>query len=356
MTPAPNPSGPHRLSGLLLLAVTTIALLAALCAAVAFGATRLPMGVVVRVVLSRLHLAVPDPAISASDETILLTFRLPRAVGAALVGAALSTAGVMFQGLLRNPLADSYVVGSSGGAALGAVLGMLLGRAVSVLGFGIVPLAAFAGAIAATLLVVQLSTVGGRLPVVSVLLAGFAVSALLAYTVSLLLVVSTRLQVQLPEVYAWLLGGISVADWGQILVIGPIIACGVAAALGLARSLNAFSLGEDGAARLGIHVERDKRLLLGLGALLTAAAVSISGLVGFVGLFVPHVTRMICGPNHRRLIPAAALSGALFLVLADLLARSVLPGGELPLGIVTAFIGGPFFLWLLRRSRKEYQW
>jgi iron complex transport system permease protein len=338
------------------MAVLALALLAALCVAVAFGATRLPLGVVVRVVLSRIHLVTPDPSISTSDETILLTFRLPRAVGAALVGAALSTAGVLFQGLLRNPLADSYVVGSSGGAALGAVLGMLLGRAVSFLGFGIVPLAAFAGAVAATLLVVQLSTVGGRLPVVSVLLAGFAVSTLLAYTVSLLLVVSTRLQVQLPEVYAWLLGGISVTDWGQILVIGPLIACGVAAALGMGRSLNAFSLGEDGAARLGIQVERDKRLLLGLGALLTAAAVSISGLVGFVGLFVPHVTRMICGPNHRRLIPAAALSGALFLVLADLLARSVLPGGELPLGIVTAFIGGPFFLWLLRRSRKEYQW
>lgn len=356
MTQATHSSGPRRPARFLLMAVLAIALLAALCVAVAFGATRLPLGVVVRVLLSRLHLAGPDPSISASDETILLTFRLPRAVGAALVGAALSTAGVLFQGLLRNPLADSYVVGSSGGAALGAVLGMLLGKAVSFLGFGIVPLAAFAGAIAATLLVVQLSTVGGRLPVVSVLLAGFAVSTLLAYTVSLLLVVSTRLQVQLPEVYAWLLGGISVTDWGQILVIGPLIACGIAAALGLARSLNAFSLGEDGASRLGVHVERDKRLLLGLGALLTAAAVSISGLVGFVGLFVPHVTRMVCGPNHRQLIPAAALSGALFLVMADLLARSVLPGGELPLGIVTAFIGGPFFLWLLRRSRKEYQW
>jgi iron complex transport system permease protein len=305
--------------------------------------------------LHRLGLG-PAGGWSPQDETILFTLRLPHVVAAALVGAALATSGALFQGLLRNPLADPYVIGTSGGAALGAVLGMLLGSRLSFLGFGIVPLAAFIGALGALAAVIQLSSIGGRLPVVTVLLAGFAVSTLLGYTVSLLLVLSQRLQLRLPEIYGWLLGGVAVLGWTEIRVVGPLILLSAGAAWALGRSLNAFSLGEEGAARLGIDVERDKRRVLGLGALLTAAAVSISGLIGFVGLVVPHVVRLVCGPDHRLLIPASAVLGASFLVLADLLARVLNPPSGLPVGIVTAFLGGPFFLWLLRRSRKEYQW
>lgn len=324
--------------------------------AAAWGSVRLAPENEVRIVLNRLGLARFPATWPPQEEAILLTLRLPRVLAAALVGAALATAGALFQGLLRNPLADPYVVGTSGGAALGAVVGMLVGSRLPALGFGLVPVMAFAGALGAMVLVVRLAGVGGRLPVVTVLLAGFAVSTLLGYTVSLLLVLSERLRLQLPQVYGWLLGGVSVAGWSELRLVALLIGAAGLAAWSLSRTLNALSLGEEGAVRLGVDVERDKRLILGVGSLLTGAAVSVSGLIGFVGMIVPHVVRLVCGPDHRLLIPAAALTGAMFLVLADLLARTVLAPAELPVGIVTAFLGGPFFLWLLRRSRKEYSW
>jgi iron complex transport system permease protein len=340
----------------LVLAVLGVTLAAALVLATGHGLVSIAPGTVMRIIANHLGLARFTPSWPPEHETILLTLRLPRVLAAALVGGALATAGTLFQGLLRNPLADPYVVGTSGGAALGGVLGMMLGSTISVLGFSAVPVMAFLGALATTLLVVRLASTGGRLPMVSVLLAGIAVSTLMGYVVSALLLLSERLQFQLPEVYAWLLGRIPEPAWSQLALIGALTLGGVAGSLGLARTLNALSLGEDGAARLGVHVERDKRLILALGALLTAAAVSVSGLIGFVGLIVPHMVRLVCGPDHRRLLPAAALAGAAFLVLADLLARTLVPPAEMPLGVVTAFVGGPFFLWLLRRSRREYEW
>jgi len=351
-----KPKEASRPAALAVLLLLTAALVLALGIAASFGAVNIPLGTTVRMLMNHWGIAHFPVTWSPQEEAILLTLRLPRALGAGIVGAALATAGALFQGLLRNPLADPYVVGSSGGAALGAVLGMLLGTQFSVLGFGIVPLAAFAGAVAATVLVISLAGTAGRLPVVSVLLAGFIVSSLLGYVVSLLLVVSERLQLQLPQVYAWLLGGIAVTGWAQVAVVGPLVGGTVIASLALSRSLNAFSLGEEGAARLGVNVERQKLLILLSGTLLTAAAVSISGLVGFVGLIVPHLVRVTCGPDHRLLLPASALGGAALLVLADLLARTALAPAELPLGILTAFLGGQFFLWLLRKTRREYQW
>ena len=259
-------------------------------------------------------------------------------MAAALVGLALASAGTLFQALLRNPLADPYVVGTSGGASLGAIIGTRLSQPIQVHGFGLVPLAAFAGALAAVTLVYGLARVGGRTPMVTVLLAGLAVSTLFVYTVSLLLVLADPVQLSLPRLYAWLLGGVSVTSWSQLTVVGPMIALTALAAGLLGRSLNALSLGEEAAARLGLSVERDKRLIIVAGSLLTAAAVSISGLVGFVGLVVPHVIRLLCGPDHRLLLPAAGLAGASFLVVADLLARALLPPLELPVGILTAFL------------------
>lgn len=346
----------RRLPAVAVLPLLAVVLVLAIALAASIGAIAIPLSTLGRILVNRTGFGHFPVTWAPQDEAILMTFRLPRAVAAGCVGAALAAAGALFQGLLRNPLADPYVVGSSGGAALGAVLGMLVGNRVAVLGFGWVPVGAFLGAMVATFLVMALATTGGRLPVVSVLLAGFVVSTLLAYVVSLLLVVSERLQLALPQVYVWLLGGVSVTGWGQVAVIGPLVAAAVLASLGLARPLNAFSLGEEGAARLGIDVERSKLLILAAGALLTAAAVSVSGLVGFVGLIIPHLVRLTCGPDHRLLIPASALAGATLLVLADLLARTLLAPNELPLGILTAFLGGPFFLWLLRRARREYQW
>jgi len=305
--------------------------------------------------LNRLGLVQVAATWRPQDEVILFDLRLPRVIAAALVGLALATAGALFQGLLRNPLADPFLIGTSGGASVGAIVGILVASPLAILGFGLVPLAAFVGALAATALVYQLARIGGRTPTVTLLLAGFAVSTLLSYLVSFLLIANDRLQLNLPRIYAWLLGGISVTAWSQLAFIGPIILLVALGAIGLGRSLNAFSLGEDTAERLGIAVERDKRLIVATGALLTASAVTLGGMIGFVGLVVPHVLRLLVGPDHRLLVPSSALAGASFLVCSDLLARTILSPSELPVGILTAFLGGPYFLYLLHRSRREYR-
>ncbi|HTV56042.1 MAG TPA: iron ABC transporter permease [Terriglobia bacterium] len=338
--------------GLLLL---LLLLMLSIFFAAGMGAVRIPSREIACIIFNRIgfvHLAHTWPR---SDETIILQVRLPRVLAAALVGAALSVAGVLFQGLLRNPLADPYVIGTSGGAAFGASLGTVLFTHFSLLGFGTVPTLAFLGALGTMLLVYRLSRVAGRTPVVTLLLAGFAVSVILGYSVSFLLIISQRAEFDLQFIYAWMLGGIWIERWSQLGIISLIVFAGAALAFTLARSLNAFALGEEFAAYLGIHVERQKMAVIGVGCLLTAAAVSAGGLIGFVGLIVPHFLRLLFGPDNVRLLPLAALGGAAFLVMADLLSRVVMPPNELPVGILTAFVGGPAFLLLLRRSKREYR-
>lgn len=336
------------------LLVCLAVLLGSMLLGATMGSVYIPLEDLVKMVLNALGLASFTPTWRPNAETIFLQVRLPRVVGAALVGSSLATAGVLFQGLLRNPMADPYVIGVSGGAAVGATLGLMLPIRVNVMGFGPVQLLAFSGAVATVALVYYLSQVAGRTPVVTLLMAGFAVSAILSYALSFLLIVYDRLQLNLRQLYGWLLGGVSVTRWEQVMAVAPLVIVGVLAAYILAYSLNALALGEEGAAQVGVAVERDKRLIIVAGSLLTTAAVTISGLVGFVGLVVPHILRLLLGPDHRLLVPAAALGGGAFLVLADLLARVVLPPIEVPVGILTAFAGGPFFLYLLRRTKKEY--
>jgi len=288
-----------------------------------------------------------------STETILFQIRLPRVIASALVGAALASAGVLFQGMLRNPMADPYIIGTSAGAALGATIAMMLPISIVFLSFGLVPIAAFFGALGAVLLVYNLARVGGKTPIVSMLLAGFAISAMLTAVIFFMVALSGTPGL-IENVFSFLMGSISVSGWNQIIIIAPLVVGGIVAARFLASRLNALSLGEEGAAYLGINVEREKLLVLGLGSLLTEAAVSMSGLVGFVGLVVPHAVRLVLGADHRLLLPASALSGAAFIVLADLLARTLLAPREIPLGVITAIIGAPFFIYLLRRHRKEY--
>jgi iron complex transport system permease protein len=339
----------------LVLAVLSLVLLGAIVLGAGFGAVALAPDVMVRMTLNHLAGAQFPVTWRPQDEAIFFDIRLPRVAGAALAGAALAGAGVLFQGLLRNPLADPYVLGVSGGAALGAVAGFLLSLGWRFLGFGPIPILAFAGALAAMLAVYSLARVGGRAPLVNLLLAGFALSAILGYAVSFLLIVNDRLQLNLPRVYGWLLGGVSVSQWSQVALVAPLVALALVGGWLMGHSLDAMGLGEEAAQQLGVPVERDKRLVIVLGSLLTGAAVAVGGLIGFVGLFAPHVTRLIVGPSHRRLLPAAVLLGAAFLTLADLLARALLPPLEIPVGILTAFVGGPFFLWLLRRERREYR-
>jgi iron complex transport system permease protein len=339
---------------ILILVLLGIGLILFLFLASAFGAVTISLPNILKMTLNKL--AVFDfPATWMSvDETIIFQIRLPRVIGGVLVGAALATAGALFQGLLRNPMADPYIIGTSAGAALGATIAMMLPVNLAFLGFGLVPMAAFCGALATVILVYNLARVGSKTPIVSMLLAGFVVSSLLAAIMALMMSMSDRLSLNLHSVYSFLMGHISVTSWGQIAVIAPLVIGGIIVARFFAFHLNAFSLGEEGAAYLGIEVERDKILILALGSMLTAAAVSISGLVGFVGLVVPHAVRLSLGPDHRLLLPASALAGGVFVVMADLLARTLLAPVEIPVGVITAIIGAPFFIYLLRRTRREY--
>ncbi len=279
--------------------------------------------------------------------TIIRELRLPRVLGAALVGAALAAAGTLLQGLLRNPLADPFVTGTSAGASLGAVLAVALGVEST-----LVPLAAFVGAIAAIALVWRLARLGGRTTVLTVLLAGVVLTSFAGGLVTFVLVSSDRLALRLRAVLGWLQGGVSVISWSELAVAAIVVAVGVAGALLLAPRIDAYAFGEETAAALGIDLDRTTAAVLATTALLTGAAVAIAGLVGFVGLVVPHALRFLLGATHRRLVIASIPAGAVALVLADLGARTALAPAELPVGVITGVVGAPFFLALLVRSRR----
>lgn len=285
----------------------------------------------------------------ASSETIVMELRLPRVLTALIVGLGLAVAGVTFQGLLRNPLADPYVLGTASGAALGAAIGVLIPVQLALLGIGLVNILAFVGALAAVVLVHQLAGGGGRATLTSLLLTGYAVGSLLAAGLALAMYLSGA---QLRQIFFFLLGSLSGADWQSLAVGLPVILVCSLLIMARARSLNGLLLGDDTALHLGVDVRRERAVLLGLATLITAAAVALAGLIGFVGLVVPHVIRLVVGPNARVVLPLSAVFGASFLIVADLIAR--LPG-ELPVGIVTAVIGAPLFIVLLRRYRSGYQ-
>jgi iron complex transport system permease protein len=291
--------------------------------------------------------------LSDDQRIILLSIRLPRILAAAVVGSALSVSGLLFQGLFRNPLADPYVIGSSGGAVLGASLGVFLLPAVSVVGFGTTALLAFAGATISILLVYWLASADGRTPVVALLLAGFAVSTMLSYSAYFLEVLDHDSGASMHVLSSWLHGTIEQPTWSQLAIVGLMLAIGLAGSVPLARRLNTLALGEEYAMHLGISVQYTRIAIIIIGSILTAAAVALGGLISFAGLIIPHIMRMILGPDHMRLLPATALAGALFLLVADTAARTVIAPSELPVGVLTAFIGGPFFLYLLRKARRE---
>jgi iron complex transport system permease protein len=291
--------------------------------------------------------------LSDDQRMILLVIRIPRIIAAALVGSGLSVSGLLFQGLFRNPLADPYVIGSSGGALLGASIGVFLLPAVSVAGFGTTAVLAFAGAIGSIVLVYWLASVNGRTPVVSLLLAGFAVSTMLSYSSYFLETLDQDFGQGMHVLSSWLHGTISQPTWPQLAIVSVMLGIGLAGSMPLARRLNTLALGEEYATHLGISVQQTRIAVILIGSILTAAAVALGGLISFTGLIIPHILRMILGPDHVRLLPATALAGALFLLMADTAARTVIAPSELPVGVLTAFIGGPFFLFLLRKARRE---
>jgi iron complex transport system permease protein len=279
-------------------------------------------------------------AVPETDETIVRDIRLPRILLGAVVGFALSTAGAIMQGFFRNPMADPSIIGVSSGAAVGAVATIAFPLAVP---FGL-QTAAFVGAVIAAFVVYVIATENGRTPVATLLLAGIAIQTFLGAIISYMLLQSGE---SLEEAVLWLMGHLQYSTWGRVEATLPITLLFFAVLLAYARDLNVMLLGEEDAQALGIDVERTKRLLLAGSSIITAGAVAVAGIIGFVGLIIPHIMRLVVGPDHRILIPTSALAGATFLVLADTVARS--GPAEVPVGIVTAAVGAPFFLFLLRR-------
>ena len=279
--------------------------------------------------------------------TIIRDLRLPRVLGSVLVGGSLGAAGALLQGLLRNPLADPFVTGTSAGASLAAVVAIVVGVAAP-----FVPIAAFGGALAAVLLVWRLARLGGATTVLTVLLAGIVLTSFAGGLVTFLLISSDRLALQLRALLGWLQGGVAVASWSELAVTSLVVAAGLLLALLVAHRIDAYAFGEETAATLGVDPEQTTRAVLAATALLAGAAVALAGLVGFVGLVVPHALRFFIGATHARLVPASFIGGAIVLVLADLAARVVIAPAELPVGAITGLIGAPFFLALLVRSRR----
>lgn len=334
-------------------ALPSLAVVCAVCLLIGLGCGSVAIDPIeaVSILVHQLPFVKLESTWSTTHETILLVVRLPRVVLAALIGIALSLAGAVYQGVFRNPMADPYVLGISSGSALGAVLAMMLTLRFDFLGLGTVPPLAFLGGIGTMFLVYRLASTHGRLPILPLLLTGIAVSSLLSALVSIALFFSED---RLRGIMFWLMGGLSHADWSYVRLVLPYVLVGAVVLLLFSRDLNALLLGEEPAAHLGIPVEARKFLLLLISSLLTACAVSVSGMISFVGLVIPHITRLLVGPDHRRLLPASALAGASFLTIADTLARTLVAPTELPVGVVTALFGGPFFLVILHKKKRTF--
>jgi iron complex transport system permease protein len=324
-----------------------IALVLALLAGVWVGALPLPPGAVVVTLLDRilrpLGIAVPG-ALEGTAAAVLLELRLPRVLLAALVGAGLAVSGAAYQGVFRNPLADPYLLGAAAGAGLGATVVIAWSPVQSIGPLGIVPVAAFAGALVGVGCAVALGTLAGGSHTPTLLLAGVAVAAFLAAAQTLVQQQNTD---DLREIYGWLLGQLGNSQWSDVVLVLPYLGVACLVLLLCGRALDVLAVGDDEASSLGVHPGRLRLLVILAASLATATAVAVSGLIGFVGLVVPHIVRRLVGGSHARVLPMSVLVGGAFLVLADLLARVVLAPAELPIGVVTAFIGAPFFAGLL---------
>ncbi|PDT84653.1 iron ABC transporter permease [Sinorhizobium sp. BJ1] len=336
-----------------LIAVLAVLAVGTFATSIMTGAADASLGNVLRWLVGE---TAAEQALSTRDRIIILDIRLPRAVLGMLVGAALAVSGVVMQGLFRNPLADPGLVGVSSGASLGAVLlivlgGTLFGPVFALLGFLALPLGAFCGGLATTMLLYRIATRGSQTSVATMLLAGIALGALTGAVTGVLVFVAD--DKQLRDLTFWGLGSLAGANWTKILAAGPIILLALSVVPFLARGLNAITLGEAAAFHMGVPVQRLKNIAIFSVAAATGASVAVSGGIGFVGIVVPHLLRLVIGPDHRYLLPASALLGGTMLIFADMLARTIVSPAELPIGIITAFVGAPFFLWVLLRGRSN---
>ena len=331
--------------------INSLILLVALILSVTVGSIYIPLQNILHLLLKPLlNLNIVDAPFYS---TILFTVRLPHTILVCLTGAALASSGAAYQGLFRNPLADPYLIGVASGAGLGAVVALGISWPSTVLGWLSIPVAAFVGATITVWLVYSLASVNRSVPTTTLILAGVAVSS---FATALTSFVMLRSKDEVHRALSWLLGGSQMSGWAPVWAAFPYIMIGLIALWLFSHALNVLQFGEEQAQQLGIHVERTKLMIILAASLTTAAAVSFSGLIGFIGLIVPHMMRLLWGTDYKRLIPLSVLGGGSALLLADLLARVVLAPQVLPVGIVTALAGAPFFLWLLRRAKDQLYW
>jgi iron complex transport system permease protein len=336
-----------RLSPAILLPSLIVLLIVSFFLSIGVGAVALEPQQTLAIIARHLGVEI-DVAYTGQQDAIVWAIRLPRVVMAVLVGSALAVSGAALQGMFRNPLADPGLIGVSSGAALGAVTSVALG--ISFLGLATLPVAAFIGGMATAVTVYLLARHNGRTEIVTLVLTGIALNTVAGAGTGLLTYVAS--DQQLRAVVFWSLGSLGSATWKGVVATLPFVAIGLIAMPRWGRALNLFVLGEREARHLGVDTERVRLELIFLTALMTGAAVAVAGIVGFVGLIVPHLIRLVAGPDHRVVLPASALLGASLLLLADLLARTIVSPAELPLGVLTALAGGPFLLVLMLRTRQ----
>jgi iron complex transport system permease protein len=332
--------------------ISALLLLVALVLSVAVGSVFIPPAAMWELFRARIA-GIDIPEALRPFATILFALRLPRTALVAITGAALAGSGAAYQGLFRNPLADPYLIGVASGAGLGAILAMTFLRTSTALGLFTVPAAAFAGALLTVFAVYELARVGRSLPITNLILAGVALSSFATALTSFLMISSTG---ELRRALVWLLGGAAMSGWQPVLAQLPYVVIGLGVLLTMGHALNVMQVGEEQAQQLGLSVERVRIAVVLAASLATAAAVAFAGIIGFVGLIVPHVVRLLCGSDYRRLLPLSIIGGAVLLLFADILARVLMAPQEIPVGIITSLGGAPFFLWVLRRAKNQNYW
>jgi len=330
-----------------------ITLFVCMIIAITLGAVRIPVGETINIIGSRIGILSSKIDLSNIKESnifIVLNIRLPRIILATLVGAILASVGASYQAIFKNPMADPFVMGVSSGAAFGATISIVLGLNQGMWGFGFTSITAFIGALSTTAIVYNLARIGHKISTTSILLAGIVMSSLLSSGISIMMIFN---QDELANIVSWTMGSFNGANWNQITIIILPVFIGLIFLSSLSREMNAIVMGEEDAQNMGVNVELIKKLILVVASLLSALAVSVSGIIGFAGIIVPHLFRIIFGSDHKVLLPVSAIGGGIFLLVCDTLARTVIPGRELPVGVITSVIGGPFFLYLLKKSRSK---
>lgn len=329
--------------------LNTFLLIVALILSVGIGAVYISPALIARFILSALTFQLDAGTLADTMATIVLQLRLPHTILIALAGAALAASGAAYQGLFQNPLADPYLLGVASGAGLGAVLAMSISWPVNMLTFFSIPIAAFIGAAVTVLLVYRLARFGDVLSTTNLILAGVAIGSFASALTSFIML---RSEGEIRRAIAWLLGGSTLSGWAPVFASLPYIFISLGLLVASGHALNVLQFGDEQAQQLGLPVERVKILVILAASLATATAVSFTGVIGFIGLIVPHLVRILWGPDYRRLIPLSILGGATTLLIADLLARTLMAPQELPIGVITALAGAPFFIWVLRRYQR----